>query len=100
MTPCFVYAAPTGGAEKSGCMGVVHHNHGVVLVGKVADAHEVGLVALHGEDAVGGDHAEAGVLRLLQLVFQVRHVVVPVDLASGFAEPDAVDDARVVQGRR
>ena len=79
-------------------MGVVHHHHRVVLVGEIADANEVGLVALHGEDAVGSDHAEPGVLRLLQLVLQVCHVLVTVDLASGLAETDAVDDARVVQG--
>ena len=41
--------------------------------------------------------AEPGAGRLLELLFQVGHVVVLVAEPLGLAEPDAVDDAGVVQ---
>src|SRR5262249_47121930 len=53
--------------------------------------------AVHGEDAVGGDELEPAVLALLQVSFQVAHVGVAVAEAPGLAQPDAVDDAGVVQ---
>ena len=48
---------------------------------------------------VGRDQLEprAGGIHLLQASFEVRHVVVAVPVALRLAEPDAVDDARVVE---
>ena len=92
----FVRAAAVLAHEADGVRVVDHHQR-VVLVGQVADARQVGDDAVHGEHAVGGDEAEPGVGRLLELRFQVGHVVVLVAEALGLAEPHAVDDAGVVQ---
>ena len=45
------------GADEADGVGVVDHHHGVVFFGEVADLVELGEVAIHGEDAVGGDEA-------------------------------------------
>jgi hypothetical protein len=63
----------------------------------VADAGEVGDDAVHGENAVGGDHPEAGGLGFLETGLQVGHVVVLVAVALRLAEADAIDDRGVVQ---
>src|SRR3546814_11872019 len=51
------------------------------------------------EHAVGGDHDRAGAIRarLLQLLFQVRHVAVGVAVAPGLAQAHAVDARGVVE---
>ena len=97
ITPwCSCVPAASRSHEPDG-VGVVHHHHRVVLVGQVADRREVGDVAVHGEDAVGGDQPQPRTRGLLQLRLQVGHVVVAVAEALGLAEADAVDDAGVVQ---
>ena len=94
--------AGAGGAHEAHRVGIVHHDQGVVLLGEVADRFERGQEAVHREDAVRDDDLAAGrvLLRggLDQLRFEVRHVLVGVAEALGLAEPDAVDDGRVVQG--
>lgn len=52
------------------------------------------------KDAVRGNQLDAGAggVRLLQLGFQVRHVVVGVAEALGLAEAHPVDDGGMVQG--
>ena len=66
-------------------------------LGEVADLGERRDVAVHGEHAVGGDQARAGVAGGLQEPLEVGHVGVRVALPLGPAEPDAVDDRGVVQ---
>src|SRR5690606_6336115 len=53
-------AAAAGRADEAGRVAVVDHDHGAVLVGEVANRGDAGDVAVHAEDAVGGDHAQAG----------------------------------------
>ncbi len=62
-------------------------------------ALEVGDDAVHREHAVGGDQLEsrAGRFGLVQPGFEVGHVVVAVAQALRLAQPDAVDDAGVIQ---
>ena len=48
-------------ADEADRVAVVDHHHGVVLLRQVADAGQIGDDAVHPEDAVGGDQAEAGV---------------------------------------
>ena len=79
-------------------MGVVHHDQGLVPVSQVADAGEIGDDPVHGKDAVSGNDLEPAALGRLELGFQVRHVIVVVPEATGFAEPDPVDDAGMVEG--
>ena len=73
-------------------MAVIHEDHGVVFVGEFADRIERGQVAVHAEDAVGDDHADAPVLMLLQLPLQVLHVAMLVGVALGLAQPDTVNN--------
>ena len=84
--------------HEAGGVRIVDHDEGVVLLGEVADRAEPGDVAVHAEDAVGGDHADPGALRRLQRLLEVGHVGVGVAMAVGLAEADAVDDRGVVQG--
>ena len=57
------------------------------------------MIAVHREDAVGGDQLEARAGRVgrLELRLEVGHVGVPVAVALRLAEPDAVDDRGVVE---
>ena len=80
-------------------MAVVHHDQGVELIGQVADALQVGDIAIHGEYAVGGDelHLAARAAGILQLGAEVVHIVVLIAVALGLAQTHAVDDGGVVQ---
>ena len=84
-------------ADKTGGVAVVDHDHRPVALGQVADGLEWRDVAIHGEDAVGSDHAQALALRLLQRIFQRAEVPVRVPVALGLAQADAVDDGGVVE---
>ena len=85
-------------AGESHRVRIVDHDERVVLLGEVADGLQVGEDPVHREDAVSRDEADARVLRLHQPGLQVGHVVVRIAQALRLGEPDAVDDARVVQG--
>jgi len=86
-------------ADEADGVGVIHHDQGVILVRQIADGFEVGDDAVHGEDTVGGDQLEAGAIGigLLELGFQLGHVVVGVAVAFGFAQAHAIDDGGVVE---
>ena len=86
-------------ADEAHRVGVIHHHQGVVFVGQIADGFEVGDDTVHGEHTVGGDQLEAGAvgIGLLELGFQLGHVVVGVAIAPGLAQPYAVDDGGVVE---
>ena len=86
-----------GLADEAGGVRVVHEHHGVVLLGQRDDLVQLGEVAVHGEHAVGDDHAEALVLVLLQLLLQVPHVGVLVGVLHRLAQPHAVHDGGVDQ---
>ncbi len=86
-------------AEMPVRMAVVDHDEGAVALGEVANFGKLRHVAVHGEDAVGGDQLEARAVsfRLLQLRFEIAHVGVGEAIALRLAETDAVDDRGVVQ---
>ena len=90
--------AAAGLADDACGVALIDHDEGVVLLGEVADAVHGGDVAVHGEDAVGHDDAEALFLGGLELALEVVHVGVGVAVALGLAEAHAVDDAGVVEG--
>ena len=90
--------ATTAGSDEADRMGIVDHHHRVVAVSELANRHEIGDHTVHREHAVGGDQPVASVARLLQPLFQLRHVVVVIAKPSRLAEPYAVDDGRVVEG--
>ena len=84
-------------ADEAGGVRVVDHHQGAVAVGQIADLREPGDRAVHGEHAVGRDQAHARVLRVLQRLLELVHVVVGVAQAPRLAQADAVDDAGVIQ---
>ena len=84
-------------AHEADGVRIIDHHQGVVFFGQIADARQVGDDAVHRKNAVGGDDAEPGAGSLLELRFEIGHVVVFVAEPLGLAEPHAVDDAGVVQ---
>jgi hypothetical protein len=66
------------GADEAHRMAVVDHHQGIVALGEVANAGEVGDDAVHREHPVGGDQPKARVMRLLEPGLEVGHVVVGV----------------------
>ena len=74
-------------------------DEGAVALGEVADLGERGDIAVHREDAVGRDQLEAraGGVGRLELRLEIGHVGIPVAVALGLAEADAVDDRGVVE---
>ena len=100
MTPwCSGVPRPPGADEADGVRVVDHHER-VVALGEVADPVELREVAVHREDAVGGDQPVARVGRLLEPRLELVHVAVRVAQPLRLAEPDAVDDRGVVELRR
>jgi len=89
--------APAVLADKADRVGVIDHYEGVILLGEVADCVELCDCPVHREDAVGRDHAEAGGLGLLELLFEVAHIAVAEAETLRLAQADAVDDAGVVE---
>ena len=90
--------AAAGLADKAGRVAVVDHHHRAVLVGQIADGLERRDVAVHREHAVGRDELDAAILGELELATQIVEIEVLVAEALGLREPDAVDDAGVVEG--
>ena len=86
-------------AHEADGVAVVDHRQRVIAVGEIADGLEVCNIAVHGEHAVGRDQnfLAAGFPRVLELGFEILHVVVQIAVALGLAEAHAVDDGRVVQ---
>ncbi len=78
-------------------MAFITHYEGVVFVGKVADQVQPRNGAVHGEYTIRNDDAVAAALRRFQFLLQTGHVVVFVAVPLRLAEPDAVNDGRVVE---
>lgn len=83
-------------ADNAEAVGVVHHDACAVFLRQRADLRQVGNIAAHGEHAIGHDEAAGGVGHLLQLLFQVRHVVMLVAEHLAVGELAAVVEAGVV----
>ena len=76
---------------------VVHHHHGVVFVGQIADLRKLGNIAIHREDAIGGNHAVTCGRSLAQLRFEIGHVAVFVAEARRLAQANSINDARMIE---
>ena len=66
------------------------------LSGEIADLVQRRDAAVHREDAIGGDEPRAAILRV-PVLFELGEIAVGVAQAPRFAQPDAVDDAGVVE---
>ena len=92
----FMCAAP-GLAKEAGRVCVIDHRERVVFFGEVANRRHIRDRPIHREAAVGGDQSKTGIFRDAQLSFEIGHVAVLVAKPLRFAEPNAVDDAGVIQ---
>ena len=94
-----LHAARPGPSDEARRMAFIHHHQRLVLIRQVAYALEVRNDAVHAEDPIGDDDDVPRSLgaRLLQLRFQIAHVVIGVAVPLRLAQPHAIDDARVVQ---
>ena len=79
-------------------MALIDHHEGIVLLCQVTDLIHRSDVAVHGEDPVGDDDAEACGLGFLEDALEVLHVGVLIAVALSLAQTHAVDDGGVVQG--
>ena len=97
--PAVFVRATAGLAHEADRVGIIDHDEGVVFVGEVADALQIGDEPIHREHPVGSDELEAGLggVGFLQLQLEVFEVVVLVTVALRLAEPDPVDDRRMIQ---
>ena len=91
-------AAALGPDEARG-VAVVHHHQRIVGIRQTANVHEIGEIAIHGEDAIGDDDDAPGTCpaRGFQLGLEIIHVAIGESVALGLRQPDAIDDRGVVQ---
>ena len=78
-------------------MRIVDHDQRAVLVREIANFLQRRDAAIHREHTVGRDEACAAILRLLQVLFELREISIRVAQSTRFAQPDAIDDAGVVE---
>ncbi len=83
--------------DESNGMRVVDHNHRIVLVGQLANGRQVGNRSIHGENSIGCDQSEPRSFCLLKFAAEIVHGIVLVAQSLSFAQPDAIDDAGVVE---
>ena len=88
----------SGLTDNSGRVRFVHHDEGIVFLCEFVDLIQGADITVHGEDTIGSDDTETLCLCFLELLLEVRHVAVGVAVTHGFAETDAVDDGRMVEG--
>ncbi len=93
---CSQVPRPVWSHEPRG-VGVVHQTSASYARARATISRQRGQGPVHGEDTVGHHETEPRVLRLHELRLEVGHVHVLVDEPSGLAEPNAIDDGRVVQ---
>ena len=89
--------APARRAKETGGVAVVDHHQCAVALGQVADLDQLGHVAVHREDAVGGDEPRPRAACLLQAALELDHVAVTVAQARRLAQANAVDDRGVIE---
>ena len=80
-------------------MTIVHHHERTELVGDVADASDVGNVAVHGEHTIGDDKNRFGAVVLcgLHLGSKIGEITGGKSVALGFTQPNAVNDGSMVE---
>ena len=76
---------------------LIDHHQRIVLLRQAADLVHRSHVAVHREDTVGHDDAEALRLSLLQTLLQLGHIGVGIAVALRLAQTHAIDDRSVVQ---
>jgi len=94
-----IHDAPSAPPQNPFAVGVVHHQDDSEGLTEIQDLRQPGDVPVHGEDPVGDQElAPRRILRLLQLIPQIRHVRVGVPHHLRLGKLAGVDDGGVVQG--
>ena len=78
-------------------MGIVDHDKGMVAVGQLANLVEPGEGTIHAEHAVRCYETKAGMVRVVQLVFEFGHVVVGIAKPLGLTQTHSIDNARMIK---
>ena len=89
--------ATTRFTHETNRMGIIHHHQRAILIGQITEGGQIGDVAIHRKHPIGGDHFKTTAGGFFQLCFQVGHVVVFVAVPLRFAQPDAINDTRMIQ---
>ena len=92
-----VDAAASVLAQYTCRVSVVDHDHRVMLLRALDDPGQRRDVAIHGKDAVSGDQLAPVLCCFLQRLLEGVEVAVLIDDAVGLRQPNAIDDARVVE---
>ena len=77
-------------------MRIVDHRERVIFLREIDDRFQIRDRSVHRKTAVGRDQSKARGARFFQFRFEIGHLVVLVTKALRFAEPDAVDDRRMI----
>ena len=81
-------------------MAVVHHDKGLMLFCQIADFVKLGIVPVHAEHTVGGDHPCFRTGGFFKTFFQGLHVSMGITEPGRLAQTDAVDNRGMIQGIR
>ena len=92
--------AVSGLSDHTGRVRLIDHNEGIVFLRQFVDLIQRTYIAVHGENAVGSDDAEALCLCLFEFGLEVRHVAIRIAIAHRLTETHAVDDGSMVEGIR
>ena len=80
-------------------MGVINHDHGIVLIRQITNSFEVSDDSIHGKDSVGSNQFLTFTIsiRLLELLFESVHVIVRITVSASFTKTHTIDDRCMVQ---
>ena len=78
-------------------MRLVHHQQRLKPLGYLHQRSERREVAIHREDRLGHNHRKLLAPVLGKERLERRHIAMRVDMLAGTAEPNAIDDARMVE---
>src|SRR5438105_10482255 len=72
-------------ADETGGMAIINHHHGVMSIGKSTNVGQLGEIAIHREDPIGGDDdpPHPGATCGFELGFEIAHVAIAVAIAPG-----------------
>src|SRR6476659_5868628 len=87
---------PSSFAEKTGSVRVVDHDQRAIFISYITNRFQIGNSSVHRETTIGGDQFYPAAARLAQFCFEIGHVIVLVTEALRLAQPNAVNDRRMI----
>ena len=86
----------SGGPYESGGMAVIDHYHSVMFISQVADAVQFGIIPIHAEYTVGGDHPGFCLGSFYKAILQSLHIRMRITITGRFTQADAIDNRGMV----